>query len=264
MRFCTTLDGVQIAYAVVGQGPPLVKTANWLNHLEHDWESLVWRHLFHGLSRDHTLIRYDERGNGLSDWGVEDISFDAFVQDLETVVDAAGVERFPLLGISQGCAVSIAYAVRHPERVNHLILYGGFARGRRMRGDSDEIEQAQAMATLIRQGWGADNPAFRQLITQLLSQSKCLRLGRIADGYKINIGIGVSSHISGHGLQQQHQSLHAHGESGCRGRLATQLLYQCIVAPAGTDGTLCTQRVGEPFKDRPIVVVQAPNQPLVD
>jgi class 3 adenylate cyclase/pimeloyl-ACP methyl ester carboxylesterase len=165
VRFCTTPDGVQIAYAVVGQGPPLVKTANWLNHLEHDWESLVWRHLFHGLSSGHTLIRYDERGNGLSDWDVDDISFDAFVQDLETVVDAAGVEQFPLLDISQGCAVSIAYAVRHPERVSHLILLGGFARGRRMRGSQDEIEQAQAMITLIRHGWGADNPAFRQFFT---------------------------------------------------------------------------------------------------
>ena len=165
VRFCTTPDGVQIAYAVVGHGPPLVKTANWLNHLEHDWESLVWRHLLHGLSRGHTLIRYDERGNGLSDWDVDEISFDAFVQDLETVVDAAGIDRFPLLGISQGCAVSIAYAVRHPERVSHLVLYGGFAQGRRMRGSQDEIEQAQALVTLIRQGWGADNPAFRQFFT---------------------------------------------------------------------------------------------------
>ena len=97
--------------------------------------------------------------------GVDDISFDAFVQDLETVVDAAGVERFPLLGISQGCAVSIAYAVRHPERVSRLILYGGFARGGQMRGSQDEIEQSQAMRTLIRHGWASENPAFRQMFT---------------------------------------------------------------------------------------------------
>ena len=116
------------------QGPPLVKAANWLNHLEYDWESPVWSHLLHGLAAEHRLIRYDARGNGLSDWDVDDISFDAFVRDLETVVDAAGLQRFPLLGISQGCAVSIAYAVRHPERVSHLVLYGGYARGRRKRG----------------------------------------------------------------------------------------------------------------------------------
>lgn len=118
IRFCTTSGGVRVAYAGVGQGPPLIKTANWLNHLEYDWQSPVWRHLLEELAKDHRLIRYDARGNGLSDWNVDDISFEAFIRDLETVVDAAGAERFALLGISQGCAVSIAYAVRHPERVN--------------------------------------------------------------------------------------------------------------------------------------------------
>ncbi len=167
IRFCTAPDGAQIAYATVGQGPPLVKAANWMNHLEYDWHSPVWRHLLHSLARDHQLIRYDERGNGLSDWEVEDISFEAFVSDLETVVDAAGIERFPLLGISQGCSVSIAYAVRHPERVSRLVLYGGFARGRSQRGSSKEIEQAAAMRILMRQGWGQENPAFRQIFTSL-------------------------------------------------------------------------------------------------
>ena len=114
IHFCTVPDGARIAYAVVGQGPPLVKTANWLNHLEYDWQSPIWSHLLHALAAEHRLIRYDERGNGLSDWDVDDISFDAFVRDLESVVDATGLERFALLGISQGCAVSIAYAVRHP------------------------------------------------------------------------------------------------------------------------------------------------------
>ena len=167
IRFCATSDGVQIAYAHVGQGPPLIKTANWLNHLEYDWRSPVWRHLLEELATDHRLFRYDARGNGLSDWDVDDISFEAFVRDLETVVDAAGVERFPLLGISQGCAVSIAYAVQHPERVTHLVLYGGFARGRRKRGSTNEIEQQQALLTLMRQGWGQDNPVFRQIFTSL-------------------------------------------------------------------------------------------------
>jgi len=164
--FCRTPKGVRLAYAKVGLGPPLVKTANWMNHLEYDWESPIWRHLLRGLSRNNTLIRYDARGNGLSDWDVDEISFEAFVRDLETVVDAIGLERFPLLGISQGCAVSIAYAVRHPERVSQLILYGGFALGPLKRSPA-ETEQALAMMTLMRQGWGTENPAFRQMFTSL-------------------------------------------------------------------------------------------------
>jgi DNA-binding winged helix-turn-helix (wHTH) protein/pimeloyl-ACP methyl ester carboxylesterase len=165
--FCTAPDGVRIAYAKVGQGPPLLKAANWLNHLQYDWESPIWSHLLHELAADHQLIRYDERGNGLSDWNVDDISFEAFVRDLESVVEATGIDRFPLLGISQGCAVSIAYAVRHPERVSHLVLYGGYARGRRKRGSPKEIEQTGALLTLMRQGWGQENPAFRQIFTSL-------------------------------------------------------------------------------------------------
>ena len=165
IHFCTASDGVRIAYALAGSGPPLIKAANWLNHLEYDWESPVWSHLLYALAAEHRLIRYDERGNGLSDWDVDDISFEAFVRDLETVVEATGVERFALLGISQGCAVSIAYAVRNPHRVSHLVLYGGFARGRRKRGDPAEVEQADAVLTLMRHGWGQENPAFRQMFT---------------------------------------------------------------------------------------------------
>jgi serine/threonine protein kinase/pimeloyl-ACP methyl ester carboxylesterase/tetratricopeptide (TPR) repeat protein len=167
IHFCTTDDGVRIAYATVGEGPPLVKAANWLSHLEFDWRSPVWRHLLAEFARDHTLIRYDERGNGLSDWNVADLSFDAWVEDLEAVVEAAGVDRFPLLGISQGGAVAIAYAVRHPEKVSHLILYGAYARGWITRDSEEEIEQRQAQLTLVRLGWGKDNPAFRQLWTTL-------------------------------------------------------------------------------------------------
>ena len=167
VHFCTAPDGVRIAYAEVGRGPPLVRTGHWLTHLEYDWESPVWSPYLHALAAERRLIRYDARGNGLSDWEVDDISFEAFVRDLETVVDATGLERFDLLGMSQGCAVSVAYAVRHPERVKHLVLYGGFARGRRMRGSQDEIAQSEAVATLMRQGWGQENPAFRQLFTSL-------------------------------------------------------------------------------------------------
>jgi DNA-binding winged helix-turn-helix (wHTH) protein/pimeloyl-ACP methyl ester carboxylesterase len=163
VHFCTVSDGVRIAYAVAGQGPPLVKAANWLNHLEYDWQSPIWSELLHELAASHWLVRYDERGNGLSDWDVDDISFEAFVRDLESVVDAAGLERFALLGISQGCAVSIVYAIRHPERISHLVLHGGFARGRARR----DLDHARTLPSLVKQGWGQENPAFRQFFTSL-------------------------------------------------------------------------------------------------
>ncbi|MGE0096548.1 MAG: alpha/beta fold hydrolase [Alphaproteobacteria bacterium] len=164
IRYCRAPDGVRLAYAVSGEGPPLVKTANWLNHLAYDWESPVWAHMLHGLSRGRTLVRYDARGNGLSDWEVPEVSLDAWVADLEAVVDALGLERFPLLGISQGCAISIAYATRHPERVSHLILYGGALQGAHKRS-REESERRAAVATLARHEWGADSPAFRQMFT---------------------------------------------------------------------------------------------------
>lgn len=163
VHFCTATDGARIAYAMAGRGEPLIKAANWLNHLEYDWQSPIWSHLLHALAAERRLIRYDERGNGLSDWDVADISFNAFVNDLDSVIEATGLKRFALLGISQGSAVSVAYAVRHPERVSHLILYGGFARGRRKR----DPEQADTMISLIRQGWGRENPAFRQFFSSL-------------------------------------------------------------------------------------------------
>src|SRR3972149_10670560 len=138
IRFCKTSDGVRIAYATVGEGQPLVKAANWLSHLEFDWRSPVWRHWLEELARDHLLVRYDERGCGLSDWTVEDFSFNAWVRGLESVVGALGLDRFALLGISQGGPVAITYAVRHPERVSHLILYGSFARFPRRSTDEEE------------------------------------------------------------------------------------------------------------------------------
>ena len=166
IHFCQTRDGVQLAYSRMGQGRPLVKTGNWMTHLEFDFESPIWRHLYRELSRDHTLFRYDARGNGLSDREVPDVSFENFVDDLEAVVDAAGIDRFALLGISQGCAVSVGYAIRHPERVSHLVLVGGYAVGwkKRARTEADK-EAGEAMLTLVRLGWGQENPAFRQLFT---------------------------------------------------------------------------------------------------
>jgi class 3 adenylate cyclase/pimeloyl-ACP methyl ester carboxylesterase len=166
IRFCTAPGGVQLAYSAIGQGPPLMKTGNWMTHLEYDLESPIWRHLYRELVKDHTLIRYDARGNGLSDRNVDEISFDAFVSDLEAVVDAVELTRFALFGISQGCAISIAYAVRHPERVSHLVLYGGFALGfHKSPRTAAEKEAYDAMTTLMRLGWGQQNAAFRQLFT---------------------------------------------------------------------------------------------------
>jgi class 3 adenylate cyclase/pimeloyl-ACP methyl ester carboxylesterase len=167
IRYCRTADGVRLAYAISGHGPPLVKTGNWLNHLEYDWDSPIWHHFFLGLSRSNRLIRYDPRGTGLSDWDVPDISLEAWVNDLATVVDAAQLDRFPLFGLSQGCAVSIVYAVRNPDRVSHLILCGGFALGGNKR-NPEERERRNALATLMRLEWGADNPAIRQMFANYL------------------------------------------------------------------------------------------------
>ncbi|MEO8561741.1 MAG: alpha/beta fold hydrolase [bacterium] len=162
IRFCTASDGARIAYATSGAGPPLVKPANWLTHVEYDWESPVWRHWLRTLSTDRTLVRYDERGSGLSDRGLDDLSFEAWVRDLESVVDAAGLERFPLLGISQGCAVAIAFAARHPERVSALVLYGGFVQGSMARARTqEERDQSTMFSRTMRSYWGQDNPAFR-------------------------------------------------------------------------------------------------------
>ncbi|MBD2465548.1 alpha/beta fold hydrolase [Oscillatoria sp. FACHB-1407] len=168
IHFCLTPDHVNLAYAMTGQGYPLVKAANWLSHLEFDWQSPVWRHWWEELSKRFTVVRYDERGCGLSDWNVPNFSFDAWVQDLETVINTVKLERFALLGISQGAGVAIAYAVKHPEKVSHLILYGGYAQGRLKRNATrEQVEEAEIRAKLVQLGWGRDNPAFRQLFTSL-------------------------------------------------------------------------------------------------
>ncbi len=168
MRFCSAPGGTRIAYAVHGRGAPLVRTATWLTHLEFDWESPLWRHWLEGLADGHKVLRYDERGCGLSDWVVEDVSFDARVADLEAVIDAAGLERVAVLGMSQGGPVAVAFAARHPERVSHLVLFATFARGRLMRDPSpSDREHAQLMTSLIRMGWGQGLPAFRRLFTTL-------------------------------------------------------------------------------------------------
>ena len=166
IRFCTSGDGTRIANSLSGKGPPMVKAATWLSHLEFDWTSPVWSHVLQEFLQSHQLVRYDERGCGLSDWDVADLSFAAWLRDLEAIVDSLELKRFPLLGISQGASIAIAYAVRHPERVSHLILHGGYARGRLKRGASDAlVQEAETMNQLAELGWGQDNPAFRQFFT---------------------------------------------------------------------------------------------------
>jgi len=167
IRFCRAPDGATLAYATHGRGPPLVRAATWLTHLEYDWQSPVWRHWLEGLGRRHTVIRYDERGCGLSDRELGQLSLDQWVGDLESVVDAAGVERFALLGVSGGGAPSVAYAVRHPERVSHLVLYGASARGRRRRDDPDAVERAALVHQIIRLAWDDPTPQFRQVFTSM-------------------------------------------------------------------------------------------------
>jgi pimeloyl-ACP methyl ester carboxylesterase len=166
VRFCRSRDGTSIAWATAGSGPPLVKAANWKSHLEFEWRSPIWRHWMRELTRDRRLVRYDQRANGLSDWAADDLSLEAFVDDLDAVVAAAGLRRYPILGLSQGGAIAIAHALRHPERVSALVLYGAFALGwkKRTRGDAAERE---AMLTLMLHGWGRPNAAFRQLFTSL-------------------------------------------------------------------------------------------------
>jgi pimeloyl-ACP methyl ester carboxylesterase/DNA-binding CsgD family transcriptional regulator len=188
VHFATSFDGTRIAYAVAGKGPPLVKTATYMCHLEHDWGSIVWRHWLDELTREHTLIRYDARGNGLSDWDVEEMSFEAWVHDLEAVVDAVGLQQFPLLAMSQGGTVGVAYTVRHPEKVSHLVLYGAYARGWLNRNlTNEQIEEEKLLINLMRVGWGRENPAFRRVFaTQLQPEATTEELSALEEQMRVS------------------------------------------------------------------------------
>lgn len=166
IRFCRASDDVTLGWARSGRGPALVKAANWLSHLEYDWNSPVWRPLLERLGAHSTVIRYDERGCGLSDRDVQALGFESWVRDLEAVVDAAGLDRFPLLGISQGGPIAIAYAARHPERVSRLILYGTYVRGRLHR-EPEARAEADALVRMVRVGWGRDQDAYHRLFADL-------------------------------------------------------------------------------------------------
>jgi class 3 adenylate cyclase/pimeloyl-ACP methyl ester carboxylesterase len=165
VQFCTGADGVQIAYARVGKGLPIFKAPNWLNHIEYEWRSPVWGPVFAGLAKNHELVRFDQRGNGLSDWDVEEISEDAMISDMATVVQAAGLDKFALFGISQGCSFSIRYAAEYPEHVRCLIFHGGYTRGRLMRNSDEQAKLYEAAHTMIKEGWGSPNPAYRHFFT---------------------------------------------------------------------------------------------------
>lgn len=169
IHFTNSFDGVRIAYVVTGSGPPLVKAATYMGHMNFDWESPVWGHWLGELIRERTLVRYDERGTGMSERNVNDFSFDAWVRDLEAVADAVDLDRFALFAMSHSGAVAVAYAATHPERVSHLILHGAYARGGLIRDlTTSQREEEKLLMNLMRVGWGQENPAFRQVFAMQL------------------------------------------------------------------------------------------------
>ena len=166
IRFCEAPDGVRIAYAVSGTGPPLLVSTCWLSHLQHDWESPVWRHFLEDVGRFATIVRYDERGYGLSDWDVSDFSLESRIGDLEAVADDAGFERFALMGMAQGGPPAISYVVRHPERVTRLLFYGSYAGA--FSGGIGDAEELEAFTRLIKVGWGRPQHTFRRVFTSMM------------------------------------------------------------------------------------------------
>lgn len=168
VRYCRSRDGVSIAHAQVGEGPPLLITGSWMTHLQEDWNNPGWGPYLSRLAKHFTLIRYDQRGNGMSDWDDVEIEFDAMVDDLQAVIDSYDYDSIAIFGPSQAASVSIAYARRNPHRVSRLVLYGGYPRGRRRRGSPQGVAESEALVTLIRQSWANENPAIRQTFTSLM------------------------------------------------------------------------------------------------
>ena len=186
IRFCRAHDGTRIAFAVTGNGSPLVRAPHWLTHLEYEWQSPLWRPWLTALTAGRSLVRMDARGCGLSDRGVETISFEAFVRDLEAVVDAAGLERFALFGHSQGGAIAMEYAVMHPERVSQLVLLGAYARGRLKRSPQSRSE-SEAQLKLVEVGWGGDDPSYRQFFaSQFMPGASLEQLRQMAELQRVS------------------------------------------------------------------------------
>ncbi|TNF86358.1 MAG: alpha/beta hydrolase [Gammaproteobacteria bacterium] len=167
IQICKSADGTRIAYARTGQGLPLIRTGHWLTHLEHDWHSPIWRPFLDRMGRHFEVVRYDQRGCGLSDWEVTDFAFERFVEDLEAIADASGYERFVLYATSQGVPVAVDYALRNPARVSHLVFLGGYATGRLVRDNAAEVEQGEAILKLIEHGWGIAGSPFLQAFTTM-------------------------------------------------------------------------------------------------
>jgi len=167
VRFCTAPDGVRIAYAVHGSGPPLIITTCWLSHLQFDWESPVWRHFVRELGKFATVVRFDERGHGLSDWDVTDHSLEARIGDLEAVADAAGFDRFTLMAMAQGGPVAISYAAAHPQRVNRLVFYGSYSCAT-WGMSQDERDLEDTFDAMIKVGWARPDSTFRRVFTSLM------------------------------------------------------------------------------------------------
>ena len=186
VRFCQSTDGTNIAFALTGSGIPLLRTGHWLTHLEHDWQSPIWRPLLDELGQRFEVVRYDQRGNGLSDWDVQDFSFERFGEDLEAVVEAAGLDRFVLYATSQGVPVAVKYATQNPQRVSHLVLHGGYVTGRLARQDKAEIEQGQAILTLIKHGWGlAGSPFLKSFSAMYIPDSTGEQMDSLAELQKL-------------------------------------------------------------------------------
>ena len=163
ITFCRTKDGVDLAIASAGRGMPLVRPCRWFTHVEHEWHNPFRADLYHFLADRFRLIRYDGRCNGLSDWDVADVSFEALQHDLDTVVDALGLRSYALLGISQGSSLSIAHAVRYPERVSKMVLHGGYALGWSKRAPRRGLD-VKTFLTLMREGWGDEHSAFQKML----------------------------------------------------------------------------------------------------
>ena len=196
ITFCRASDGVNIATATVGEGPVLVKTANWLNHLEHDWESPLWSPFLQRLAGRFKLVRYDGRGNGLSDRDVPDISQGGFERDLEAVVASAGIERFALLALSQGVAAAVAFAARHPERVSRLVLYGAYAQGRNRRDSPEDAATAQTVMAMMREGWGRADSAFMRAFSSLyLPDASRAHIQWFADMQRLSTSAEVAARL---------------------------------------------------------------------
>ncbi|CAN5210049.1 hypothetical protein BH11ACT3_BH11ACT3_08960 [soil metagenome] len=187
IRFARAPDGVRIAYAIHGEGPPLLVSTCWLSHLQHDWESPVWRHFLADLGRFATVIRFDERGHGLSDWNVQDFSLEARIGDLEAVADAAGFDRFALMGMAQGGPVSIEYTARHPDRVTRLLFHGSFV-ARMRNASAEDVELTEVYASMIRVGWARPESSFRRVFTtQMIPDATEEQMQWIDDLQKVSV-----------------------------------------------------------------------------